>query len=168
MAVRSSSILTSDHAHVLTHTMDQSSDPSNSNIIFSFAEIEKVEIELVPIVQWLNQVASLEKKQIEQLHYIVCSDEFLLDLNQRFLNHDSFTDILTFPESYDPIIAEIFISLPRVQENAILHSQGNLEQEFYRVLLHGLLHMCAYDDHSESDIVVMQNKENHYLQKMLP
>ena len=135
------------------------------NIHFSFSEME------IPLLEeeettrnWLNEVAFSENRTIKEIHFVFCTDEFLLDLNQRYLNHNTFTDIITFPESYDPIIAEIYISVHRVQENALIHSNGDLKRELHRVMVHGLLHMCKYGDKSTKEKVLMQEKESHYLQ----
>ena len=107
-----------------------------------------------------------EKKIIDSLLYIFCKDAFLLELNRKHLKHDTLTDVLTFPESYKPIRAEIYISLDRVHENSITHGNGSKIAELGRVILHGLLHMCLYDDKTESDQQSMRQKESFYLRSL--
>lgn len=117
---------------------------------------------------WLDEVAKSEKKTISNLLYIFCTDAFLLDINQRYLHHDTLTDIITFPYESNPIEAEIYISLERVFENAETFSQGEKHHELARVLVHGLLHMCGYTDHSEEEKEKMRAKESHYLCSIFP
>ncbi|MCL4109230.1 UNVERIFIED_CONTAM: hypothetical protein GTU68_062998 [Idotea baltica] len=112
---------------------------------------------------WLASVALQECKVIEELQYVFCNDSYLIDINQEYLSHDTFTDIITFPYKTDPIQAEIYISLDRVNENALLYNGGNLMLELYRVLVHGLLHMCGYDDSSDVDKKNMRNLEDYYV-----
>jgi len=133
----------------------------------SFDKIEGVslpsEFDFAKARSWLTGVASQESKKIEQLQYVFCDDSYLIDINQEYLNHDTFTDIITFPYKTDPIEAEIYISLNRVQENALIYNDGNLMLELYRVLVHGLLHMCGYNDHSDDEKKAMRDLENHYM-----
>ena len=113
--------------------------------------------------KWLKDVAIREQKELKLLSYAFCDDAFLLDLNQEYLKHDTLTDIITFPYNTNPIEAEIYISFDRVKENAIAYSQGNTLQELQRVLVHGLLHMCGYDDHDHQRKQEMRAKEAFYL-----
>ncbi|MBS1742385.1 MAG: rRNA maturation RNase YbeY [Bacteroidetes bacterium] len=106
-----------------------------------------------------------ERKLPGELNVVVCDDEYLLDINKRFLNHNYYTDIITFdmgdPES-NVVSGEIYISIDRVNENALLHSvEASLE--FERVLFHGALHLCGYKDKSKNDSALMRKKENYYL-----
>ncbi len=121
------------------------------------------EFDLEQTTSWLAAVACHESKEIEQLQYVFCDDAFLIDINQEYLNHDTFTDIITFPYKTDPIQAEIYVSLNRVEENATIYNQSKFMQELDRVLVHGLLHMCGYDDHSDKDRKIMRDLENHYV-----
>jgi rRNA maturation RNase YbeY len=115
--------------------------------------------------QWLEGVLSWECKIWHRIDYIFCSDQVLLSLNQSYLQHDTFTDIMTFPFQQDPLIAEIYISLERISENATLYSSGLELNELARVMVHGILHLCGYDDHRDTDIMQMRAKESFYLQK---
>ncbi|HQW03710.1 MAG TPA: rRNA maturation RNase YbeY, partial [Saprospiraceae bacterium] len=92
-------------------------------------------------------------------------DEFLLEINRNHLDHDYYTDIITFPLNDNPLIAEIYISIDRVQENAT-GLNIPFEDELHRVMIHGVLHLCGYDDHEEEDIRVIRKKEEFYLKKL--
>jgi rRNA maturation RNase YbeY len=115
--------------------------------------------------QWLNSVALAEQQEILELNYILCSDEYLLGINIEYLDHDYYTDVITFDnrdETTDHIEGDIFISIDRVRENA--KDAGLLiEQELYRVMVHGLLHLLGYRDKSEEEIIQMREKEEAYL-----
>lgn len=115
------------------------------------------------IKQGVVHLFKKEKVPLDQLHYIFCSDEYLLQINQRFLNHNYYTDIITFDLSEEKKVrGEIYISLDRVKENAI-ENNASLKEEIKRVILHGALHLCGYKDKKKVEIEIMRNKENYYL-----
>lgn len=114
------------------------------------------------ISQWIEAVISKEVGRGYNIRIILCSDEYLLSLNQKYLQHDYFTDVLTFPYSEDPLEGEIYISIDRIAENAGDRSITN-EEELCRVIIHGVLHLVGYDDLSEADRENMTVKENQYL-----
>ena len=98
---------------------------------------------------WLEKVVSREGSIIDQLVYVFCKDEKLLELNKKFLNHDTYTDILTFPYGTSAgIHADIYISIPRVKENAKKYGVDE-QEELRRVMVHGVLHLLGYNDHSK-------------------
>lgn len=105
-----------------------------------------------------------EKIHVEHINYIFCSDEYLLLINQKFLEHDTYTDIITFQytNQNEPVVSDIYISIDRVKENAKRYN-SSFSIELYRVLFHGALHLAGYKDKSPSDIQTMRNKEDHYL-----
>ena len=105
-----------------------------------------------------------ERKLAKSLNYIFCTDDYLLSINQGFLNHDTYTDIITFELSTDPTVieGEIYISIDRVKENAKQFDQF-LIRELKRVMVHGALHLCGYDDHSKKQKEQMRNLEDKYL-----
>lgn len=105
-----------------------------------------------------------EGKQLEALSIVFCSDEYLLTLNQQFLQHDYYTDILTFAmsERNAPIAGELYISVDRVRENALLLGVPVM-QELRRVIFHGVLHLCGYKDKLKKDQVIIRQKEDRYL-----
>jgi probable rRNA maturation factor len=105
-----------------------------------------------------------EKRTLERLDIIFCDDKTLLDLNIQFLKHNFYTDILSFPLSDPgkPLVAEIYISVQRVKENAA-NLDTSFKNELHRVIFHGILHFCGYKDKSQSDIRKMRMKEDQYL-----
>ena len=114
--------------------------------------------------KWLKNVIFSEKKSLGEVQYIFCTDEYLHNINLSYLNHDTYTDIITFSTSNNKSIisGEIFISIDRVFENSKLLSTS-FENELSRVIVHGVLHLLGYDDHSASEKIIMRNKENYYL-----
>lgn len=98
------------------------------------------------------------------IDYVFCTDEFLLELNKNYLDHDTYTDILTFDlsEEKNKVSAEIYISGERVIDNAAAFNTS-VEEELHRVIFHGILHLCGYDDHSDAEKKGMRKKENEYL-----
>ncbi|TYP76902.1 rRNA maturation RNase YbeY [Aquimarina intermedia] len=116
-----------------------------------------------PLINWLKNVAVTEKKTIDEITYIICDDEYLLDINKKFLDHDTYTDIITFDNSIGKILsADIFISQERVIENAIIFG-CSVEEEMRRVLVHGVLHLCGYTDKTDDEQALMTAKENEKL-----
>jgi probable rRNA maturation factor len=118
-----------------------------------------------------NFIVSLFRKEgveVAAINYIFCNDQYLLQLNQGYLKHDTYTDIITFGLSKpnEPVIADIYISVERVKENAIIF-QSSLLPELYRVVFHGALHLCGYKDKRKSDKQVMRSREDFYLNKYL-
>jgi len=131
-------------------------------INYFFEEIEAIKIE-PRTTAWLNDMISLEGKKTGKINYIFCSDDGLLKVNQDYLQHDYYTDIITFDYVKGKnISADIFVSLPRIFDNAEKLAK-NFNQEFHRVLAHGILHLCGYKDKSEEEIKIMRQKEDFYL-----
>jgi len=112
---------------------------------------------------WLKQVLTLENKDLGQIHVIFCSDEYLLKLNTTFLNHDYLTDVITFQYQFDPIIGDIYISIDRVRENAVIFKNSFI-QELRRVIVHGVLHLCGYQDKSNQQKKLMRSLESKYIE----
>jgi|SRR5579863_2759656 len=108
----------------------------------------------------LTTLFKKEKKKLAELQYIFCSDHRLLEINQQFLQHDYYTDILTFRLSApnQPVTAEIYISVDRVRENA-REFGTTLKNELLRVIFHGALHLCGYKDNTAKDQAIMRKKE---------
>ena len=115
---------------------------------------------------WLKDTAKAEGFAIGELNYIFCSDAYLLDINQKYLGHDTLTDIVTFDNSEDPkmIEGDIFISIERVRENAIKFDTE--DSELKRVMVHGLLHLAGYKDKDKDQKELMRNKENEHLKNI--
>jgi len=114
--------------------------------------------------KFILSVFKKEKKVLEELNIIFCDDDYLLSLNRQFLNHDFYTDILSFPLSgvNQPLIAEIYISVDRVRENARAIG-STIREELHRVIFHGVLHFCGYKDKSGTDKTKMMGMEDKYL-----
>lgn len=104
-----------------------------------------------------------ENKKLGEIAFIVCSDDYLHKINQEYLNHDTYTDIITFDYcENDRISGDIFISIERVKENALKFNQ-NIDSELFRIVIHGVLHLLGYKDKSPKDKKIMTEKEDFYL-----
>ena len=113
--------------------------------------------------RWLKMVAGSEIKTLGDISIIFCSDNYILDVNIRYLHHDYFTDVITFDYCEgDKLSGDLFISIDSVRENAIEFGT-EFDEELHRVIVHGLLHLIGYDDHTPEDQKVMRAKEDYYL-----
>jgi probable rRNA maturation factor len=115
---------------------------------------------------FIASILRKEKRTLESLDIIFCNDQFLLELNREFLKHDYYTDILSFRLSSAgrPLIAEIYISIDRVRDNA-KNLNSSFKSELYRVIFHGILHLCGYKDKSPTDILKMRTMEDKWLKR---
>ncbi|HVV03348.1 MAG TPA: rRNA maturation RNase YbeY [Puia sp.] len=114
---------------------------------------------------FITSLFKKEGKKLEDIHYIFCSDDYLLEINRQHLQHDYYTDIITFGLSQpgQPILAEIYISIDRVKDNAG-QFQVPLKEELHRVIFHGALHLCGYKDKRFKDQQLMRKMEDKYLE----
>jgi rRNA maturation RNase YbeY len=114
--------------------------------------------------KFILSIFKKEKKVLEELNIVFCDDEYLLGLNRQFLHHDFYTDILSFPLSgaNQPLVAEIYVSIDRVHENAQT-TGSSFKEELHRVIFHGILHFCGYKDKSIADLKTMRLMEDKYL-----
>lgn len=105
-----------------------------------------------------------EKTPLQSISYIFCSDEYLLEINRQFLQHDYYTDIITFnlAGKKQPVIGDVYISIDRVKDNAKVHGQTS-SKELLRVVFHGALHLCGYKDKTKPEIALMRKMEDKYL-----
>jgi len=119
------------------------------------------------IRQWLTDLVTEEKCGIEKIQYIFCSDEYLLNINNQYLDHDYYTDIITFPlnNSTSAIQSDIYISVDRVADNAKSYDVTTT-QELHRVIAHGMLHLCGYGDATDDEKKTMRGREDYYLGKL--
>tara|TARA_Y100001968_G_C18854622_1_gene479676 strand:+ start:129 stop:536 length:408 start_codon:yes stop_codon:yes gene_type:complete len=118
------------------------------------------------IFSWLYNVILEEKKQVGDIIYVFCGDEFLLKKNIQYLNHRTLTDVITFDYCKKNIVSgDILISIDRVKENAKLFNVSTLN-ELQRVMVHGLLHLLKYEDKNKTDAKLMRTKEDYYLSKI--
>jgi probable rRNA maturation factor len=112
---------------------------------------------------WIKKVISIEEKRVGDISFIFCSDGYLLDVNKRYLNHNYFTDIITFDDVEGNVInGDIFISVDRVKENSI-EFETSFDNEIHRIMIHGVLHLLGYKDKAKKDKIVMTEKEDLYL-----
>lgn len=135
----------------------------NPNIQFHF--LQKFTLENRGQLKiFLEALFRMEKKKLADLQYVFCSDDRLLEINRQFLQHDFYTDIITFPLSdpHQPISGEIYISVDRVRENALVF-QNSLKTELHRVIFHGALHLCGYKDKTRIAARKMRQMEDKYL-----
>lgn len=116
------------------------------------------------IRKWLKEVLKTEKFREGTINFIFCSDDYLLGMNKAYLNHDTFTDILTFPGEVETakISGDIYISIPRVIENSETFHQS-FDRELSRVMVHGILHLAGYKDKTKVQKLEMMAKEEQYL-----
>jgi probable rRNA maturation factor len=114
---------------------------------------------------WLKNVIKNENHKVGNINYVFCTDNYLLTLNQKYLNHDTFTDIITFDYSEKNIISgDIYISIDRIKENAN-NLKISFEKELNRVMVHGALHLMGYKDKKRADKDLMTTKEDFYLKE---
>jgi probable rRNA maturation factor len=138
-----------------------------ATILFNNNGISPLIKEKRKLKSFLISIFEIEGVSLDKISYIFCKDDYLLQLNQKFLKHNTYTDVITFTlsEGNAPLIAEIYISIKRVKENAI-----QLKEEYYnelfRVMIHGILHLCGYSDHTLKEKLEIRKKENFYLTEL--
>lgn len=134
-------------------------------ITFSYAD-KRLHIRHKRLLKkFIESIFASEQVALGKVSYIFCSDDYLLRINQQFLNHDYYTDIITFDlreDPADPVTGEIYISTERVVDNSRL-LKTTVVEEILRVIFHGALHLCGYKDKTKSEISKMREKEDHYL-----
>ena len=132
-------------------------------IRFQVIDVMMPQLDLDRVRAWIEAVVEREGYRIGEMYYYFCSDEALLDINQRRLGHDFYTDIVTFPIVEETLISSEFcLSLDRIAENS-LNFGRSFEGELLRVIIHGVLHLMGYDDHTDEDRAEMRSKEEECL-----
>ena len=112
------------------------------------------------ISSWISNIIDLEESELGEINYIFCDDDYLLKINLQFLEHDTYTDIISFDYSLGGVISgDVYISTQRVGENAQKYNV-TFEDELHRVIIHGVLHYLGFKDKSEEEKNLMRNKEN--------
>lgn len=136
--------------------------------MFRYADRRLTLTQKMAIQTFVESLFRKEKKSLAHINYIFCSDVYLLGINRSFLQHDYYTDIITFGLSApgEPVEAEIYISTDRVKDNAT-QLGISFRDEMLRVIFHGALHLCGYKDKRKADIALMRKKEDHYLKLFL-
>lgn len=129
---------------------------STENIDFELGDESRVK-------KWISAVVSAQRKRVGNLSYLFCDDAYLIEINRTYLNHDTYTDIITFDYVEGDIVSgDIMISVERVRENASLFN-SSFEQELRRVIIHGVLHLLGQADKSEEEAAAMRRKEESAL-----
>jgi rRNA maturation RNase YbeY len=139
-----------------------------NKVQFNYADRKLTLTRKTALKEYIVALFKKEKKSLESIDYIFCSDEHLLQINRDFLQHDYYTDIITFDLSNPGtgIISEVYISIDRVKDNALTHGT-TFQKEMLRVLFHGALHLCGYKDKKPKDIALMREKEDYYIKSYL-
>lgn len=131
-----------------------------------FEEIQPFSIEQSPIQKYINLLIKKELKKEGDISIVFCSDDYLLEMNKQYLNHNYYTDIITFDYVENEIISgDLFISIDRVNENAQVF-KNEMIIELYRVIFHGVLHLVGYNDKTDEEQRIMTEKENLYLSEV--
>lgn len=140
----------------------------NPQISFYTEDIKYVLKHKTLLKKWLHAAIEQEGYVLTDLNFILCSDDYLLRINQQYLDHDDYTDVITFDNAETPktILGDIFISLDRVKENARLYGYKPYE-ELCRVMIHGTLHLLGYMDKSKAAKKRMTEKEDFYLARLV-
>lgn len=150
-----------DHAFILPP--DHNEEPEHP-IIFQSEDIDFQLTDEINVAQWITSIIHKEKCRLSGLNFIFCSDDYLHQINVTYLDHDTFTDIITFPYAEPPIIkGDIFISIDRIQDNA-QQLKTPVMNELLRVIIHGVLHLCGYGDKTSEEKKKMTQKEDDALQ----
>jgi len=130
-------------------------------------DVSAPKIQKRKITNWIKETISSEGKTTGDISFVFCSDVYLLEVNKQYLNHDYFTDIITFDYVENNVVSgDIFISCDRVRENALTFKTG-FEKEISRIIIHGVLHLLGYKDKSKKDKLLMTQKEDIYLNVLL-
>ncbi|MET2986442.1 rRNA maturation RNase YbeY [Aureibaculum conchae] len=115
------------------------------------------------LTNWLSDVITSENYSLDHVNYVFCDDSYLSDINVKYLKHNTLTDIITFNYNLGKTIcSDIYISVDRVRENAKTF-KVSFQNELHRVMVHGILHLCGYNDEKETEKLQMRKKEDYYL-----
>lgn len=128
-----------------------------------FEDTDEFDLSKLNVESNIEKLVTNEDKTLGDVNYILCSDAYLLDINRQYLNHDYYTDVISFDYCEDNVISgDIFISVDTVADNAKEYGV-TFEKELARVMIHGVLHFVGYNDKSDEEVPVMRAKENQYL-----
>lgn len=133
------------------------------SINFYFEDIEEFQLDQPKTIEWIKNSIQKEGKNTSEISFIFCSDDYLLDINRQYLDHDYYTDIITFDYvEGDDVSGDVFISIDRVRENAETF-QVSFQNELNRIIIHGVLHLLGYKDKEADEKKIMTGKEDYYL-----
>jgi probable rRNA maturation factor len=138
----------------------------SSKITYHIEDLDFQLLKKRPLSNWIKKTVEIEGKTLSEVTYIFCSDNYLHKMNVEHLDHDTLTDIITFPYNSNPIEGDIFISIDRVKDNAE-DFKTSFDNELHRVMIHGILHLCGYKDKTEEDEKRMRQKEDECLARFL-
>jgi probable rRNA maturation factor len=129
----------------------------------NYEDVDDLSLNENDLTNWISKVCSIENHELGDISYIFCSDKYLLEMNRTHLDHDYYTDIITFDYTDNQIVSgDLFISIDRVRENASDYNVS-FEHELHRVMIHGVLHLCGYKDKTDDEEKLMRSKENDAL-----
>ena len=139
---------------------------SGTNVLFFFDGINPTLNNRRKLKKFIDSIFFAEKRKLYAINYIFCGDTTIHKINKKYLKHDYYTDIITFrlSENGDPVVADVYISIDRVRENA-RQLNTNFRTELHRVLFHGALHLCGYNDKTKVERQIMTRKEAFYLDR---
>lgn len=129
----------------------------------NYEDVDDLSLNEIDLTNWISKVCTSENHEFGDISLIFCSDDYLLDMNRTHLDHDYYTDIITFDYTENQFVSgDLFISVDRVRDNA---SDFNVsfEHELHRVIIHGVLHLCGFKDKSDDEEKLMRTKENNAL-----
>ncbi|MEL7585779.1 MAG: rRNA maturation RNase YbeY [Prolixibacteraceae bacterium] len=136
------------------------------SINFYYEDVTVLRLAKRNLRTWINLAVREESKRTGEINFIFCSDEYLLQVNQQYLEHDYYTDIITFDYVEGDIVSgDIFISTDRIKENAVIF-KVSFADELNRIMIHGILHLLGYQDKEAEEKRLMTEKEDHYLSKL--
>jgi rRNA maturation RNase YbeY len=129
----------------------------------NYEDVDDLSLNDIDLTNWISKVCITENYNLGDISLIFCSDEYLIDMNRTHLDHDYYTDIITFDYTDNQIVSgDLFISIDRVRDNAT-DFNVSFEHELHRVIIHGVLHLCGYKDKSDDEEKLMRTKENNAL-----
>ena len=139
-----------------------------ASVKFNYADRKLSISDKSKVKSFIQFLFKTENTSLKELNYVFCSDEYLLQINKDHLNHDYYTDIITFSleEKGKPIVGEIYISIDRIKDNTLTQNTLLLN-ETLRVIFHGCLHLCGYLDKKPKDIKIMREKEDYYINQYM-
>lgn len=135
----------------------------SGHIIFETELVDLPDLPFTKVISWIENIVELHEKKVGEICYIFCNDDKILEVNKQYLDHDYYTDIITFDYSENKVIGgDLFISLDTIQSNSKKYST-DFNTELLRVIIHGVLHLCGLDDKSEADLLRMRKAEDQAL-----
>ncbi len=133
-------------------------------VTYQYQEVKKIPFKHREVSLWIKNIAALYGKKLGEINYMFCTDERILEINREYLQHDYYTDIITFDYCEKDIIAgDIFVSVDTVKSNSVQFGE-TYERELCRVIIHGILHLCGQNDKTDEEQAEMTKKENHALE----